>query len=385
MTIAQDSILSDWDIYLFNEGSHNRLWEKLGSHEVERDGMRGTNFAVWAPNAQSVSVIGDFNGWNPDASFLSLRGSSGIFEGFIPNVDKGTIYKYQIVSSLNGYRVAKTDPFGVFCEVAPNKASIVWDLQYEWHDGGWMSSRAERNSTSAPMSIYEMHFGSWRRIDDGGALRPLSYREMAEPLAAYLEKMNFTHVQLLPLMEHPFYGSWGYQGTGYFAPTSRYGTPQDLMYMIDVLHQRGIGVILDWVPSHFPTDEHGLGYFDGTHLYEHADPRKGFHPDWSSLIFNYGRNEVRSFLLSSALYWLGVYHADGLRVDAVASMLYLDYSRKAGEWIPNEFGGRENVEAISFLRRLNEDVYKAHPDVQMIAEESTAWPMVSRPTYIGGL
>jgi len=378
------SLLSDWDYHLFNEGSHHKLWEKLGAHVVERNGVAGVIFGVWAPNAASVSVIGDWNGWSPEANPLESRGPSGIWETFVPHVGKGTRYKFHIRSRHNGYRVDKADPLAIHGETPPRTGSVVWDLDYEWNDGEWMASRAARNSFSAPMSIYEVHLGSWRRLADDNN-RSLSYREIAGPLAEYARKMNFTHVELLPVMEHPFYGSWGYQVTGFFAPTSRYGTPQDLMYMIDVLHQNGIGVILDWVPSHFPTDEHGLSYFDGTHLYEHADPRKGFHPDWNSLIFNYGRNEVRSFLLSSALYWLGVYHADALRVDAVASMLYLDYSRKHGEWIPNEFGGRENIEAIKFLRRLNEDVYSVHPDVQVIAEESTAWPMVSRPTYIGGL
>ena len=373
------TLLSDWDFHLFNEGSHTRLWEKLGAHPVKG----GTIFGVWAPNAESVSVVGDFNIWNPDANYLQSRGPSGLWEGFVPDVTKGAKYKFHIRSRHNNYTVNKADPFGVHHETPPNTASVVWDLDYEWNDDEWMKSRASRNKLSSPISIYEVHLGSWRRMP--GDNRSMSYREIAGPLSEYVRKMNYTHVELLPVMEHPFYGSWGYQCTGFFAPTSRYGTPQDFMYLIDVLHQNGIGVILDWVPSHFPTDEHGLSYFDGTHLFEHADPRKGFHPDWSSLIFNYGRNEVRSFLLSSALYWLGVYHADGLRVDAVASMLYLDYSRKHGEWIPNEFGGRENIDAISFLRRLNEDVYNAHPDVQVIAEESTAWPMVSRPTYVGGL
>jgi 1,4-alpha-glucan branching enzyme len=381
-----DSLLSDWDYHLFNEGSHQRLWEKLGAHPYTRDGVPGTMFAVWAPNAAAVSVIGDWNGWGPDANPLENRGPSGIWEGFVPGVGKGVHYKFHIRSRFNNYRVDKADPFGVMHETPPRTASVVWDLDYEWNDSAWMAQRAARNAFSAPMSIYEMHIGSWRRTpDDDGVERPLTYRELARPLAGYLRKMNFTHVELLPVMEHPFYGSWGYQCTGYFAPTSRYGTPQDLMYLIDVLHQHDIGVILDWVPSHFPTDEHGLSYFDGTHLFEHADPRQGFQPDWGSLVFNLGRREVQSFLLSSAIYWLGVYHADGLRVDAVASMLYLDYSRKHGEWIPNEHGGRENLEAIAFLRRLNEEVYEAYPDVQVIAEESTSWPMVSRPTYIGGL
>jgi 1,4-alpha-glucan branching enzyme len=377
--------LTEHDFYLFNEGSHHKLWEKLGSHIVERDGVTGTLFAVWAPNAARVSVMGDFNGWNPNAHELALRGVSGIWEGFVPGVAKGAHYKYHIVSQFNGYEVDKADPFAVHQETPPQTASVVWDLDYEWQDGDWMASRAQHNAASAPMSIYEIHLGSWRRVGGDGEWRVPTFREIAETLAAYVKKMNFTHIELLPVMEHPFYGSWGYQTTGFFAPTSRYGTPQDLKYFVDVMHRNGIGVILDWVPSHFPTDEHGLSYFDGTHLFEHADPRKGFQPDWGSLIFNYGRNEVRSFLLSSALYWLGEYHADGLRVDAVASMLYLDYSRKAGEWIPNEFGGRENVESIAFLRRMNEDIYKVHPDVQVIAEESTAWPMVSRPTYVGGL
>jgi 1,4-alpha-glucan branching enzyme len=381
--VVPATLLSDWDYHLFNEGSHHRLWEKLGSHPMERNGVTGTMFAVWAPNAQSVSVAGDWNGWNTRTHPLEPRGGSGIWEGFIPDVHKGMKYKYHIVSRQNDFEVDKADPLAVHNETPPHTASIVWDLDYQWNDQEWMRTRGSRNAVSAPMAVYEVHLGSWRRAMD--ANRPLSYREIAGPLAEYVRKMNFTHVELMPVMEHPFYGSWGYQVTGYFAPTSRYGTPQDLMDLIDVLHQNGIGVILDWVPSHFPTDQHGLAYFDGTHLYEHADPRKGFHPDWQSLIFNYGRNEVRSFLLSSALYWLDVYHADGLRVDAVASMLYLDYSRSHGEWIPNEYGGRENIDAITFLRRLNEDVYKVHPDVQMIAEESTAWPMVSRPTYVGGL
>jgi len=377
------TLLSDWDYHLFNEGNHHRLWEKLGSHPVERDGVAGTMFAVWAPNADSVSLVGDWNGWDDRAQLLESRGPSGIWEGFVPDVHKGMKYKYHIRSRHNGYEVEKADPLAIHNETPPHTASIVWDLDYEWNDDAWMRGRASRQGLTSPLAIYELHLGSWRRPWDENRFH--SYREIAGPLAEYVRKMNFTHVELMPVMEHPFYGSWGYQVTGFFAPTSRYGTPQDLMYMIDVLHQNGIGVILDWVPSHFPTDQHGLSYFDGTHLYEHADPKKGFHPDWQSLIFNYGRNEVRSFLLSSALYWLGVYHADGLRVDAVASMLYLDYSRKHGEWIPNEYGGRENIDAINFLRRLNEDVYKVHPDVQVIAEESTAWPMVSRPTWVGGL
>jgi 1,4-alpha-glucan branching enzyme len=297
---------------------------------------------------------------------------------------KGALYKYAIESRHRGYRVEKQDPFAVRHEVPPRTASVVWDLDYEWGDAAWMARRHAANARGAPISIYEVHLGSWMRVPEDGD-RSLTYRELAPRLAEHARRMSFTHVELLPVMEHPFYGSWGYQTTGYFAPTSRYGTPQDFMHLVDTLHQAGVGVILDWVPSHFPTDEHGLGYFDGTHLYEHEDLRKGLHPDWNSYIFNYGRNEVRSFLVSSALYWLDRYHADGIRVDAVASMLYLDYSRKAGEWIPNEFGGRENLEAISFLRTMNAEIYRAHPDVQTYAEESTAWPMVSRPNYVGGL
>ena len=378
---AGDSLLSDWDLHLFNEGTHLNLWEKLGSHIMPG----GTMFAVWAPNAQSVSVVGDFNGWDVHSHPMKLRDTSGIWEAFVPKVGKGTIYKYHIVSKHNGYEVDKADPVGIHHETPPRTASIVWDLDYDWKDKEWMAKRKERNAFTAPLSIYEVHLGSWARQYQDGVFRMMSFREVAPLLAKYVNKMNFTHIELLPIMEHPFYGSWGYQCTGFFAPTSRYGTPQDFKYFVDVMHQNGIGVILDWVPSHFPTDEHALSYFDGTHLYEHADPRKGFHPDWNSLIFNYGRNEVRSFLASSALYWLSEYHCDGIRVDAVASMLYLDYSRQGGDWIPNEFGGRENVEAIAFLRRLNEDIYKTHPDAQVIAEESTAWPMVSRPTYVGGL
>jgi len=378
------TLLTDDDLYLFNEGSWLRAYEKLGAHVVQSGDERGVYFAVWAPNARSVSVIGDFNGWTPDRHPLRPRGSSGIWEGFIPGLDVGTLYKYHIHSHYHGYQVQKADPYGFFHETPPRTASIVWSLDYEWGDQEWMATRRARNAFDAPISIYEVHLGSWMRVPEEGN-RWLTYRELAPRLAEHVKRLGFTHVEFLPVMEHPFYGSWGYQITGYFAPTSRYGTPQDFMYLIDYLHQHSIGVILDWVPSHFPNDEHGLIYFDGTHLYEHADPRKGFHPDWHSAIFNYGRNEVRTFLLSSALFWLDRYHADGLRVDAVASMLYLDYSREPGEWIPNEYGGRENLEAIAFLRRLNEEVYRHYPDVHTIAEESTAWPMVSRPTYVGGL
>lgn len=378
------SMLSDDDIYLFNEGSHYRLYQKLGAHLRNIDGQDGVYFAVWAPNAEYVSVIGDFNGWDNQRHPLSSRGQSGIWDGFIPGLGRGELYKYHIASRYHTYRVDKADPFAICSQVPPATASQVWDLQYEWGDREWMAKRHRHNSLDSPQAIYEVHLGSWARVPEEGN-RPLSYRELAKKLTDYVLRMGFTHVEFLPIMEHPFSGSWGYQTTGYFAPTSRYGTPQDFMHLIDVLHQHGIGVYLDWVPSHFPTDEHGLAYFDGTHLFEHADPRQGFHPDWGSYIFNYGRKEVRSFLMSSALMWMDVYHADGLRVDAVASMLYLDYSRKEGEWIPNQYGGRENLDAISFLRRFNTDVYQAHPDAQTVAEESTAWPMVSRPTYVGGL
>jgi 1,4-alpha-glucan branching enzyme len=378
------SLLSDDDLYLFNEGSHLRLYEKLGAHLARRGGLEGTCFAVWAPNAEQVFVMGDFNGWSKSSHPLRPKGQSGIWEGFIPGVGEGATYKYHIVSRYKGYKVDKADPFGFYNEVSSRTASIVWELDYTWGDREWMENRRARNSAEAPISVYEVHLGSWMRAPEEGN-RPLTYRELAPKLAEYVKRMGFTHVEFLPVMEHPFYGSWGYQSLGYFAPTSRYGSPQDFMYLIDCLHRHGIGVIMDWVPSHFPNDEHGLGFFDGTHLFEHGDPRQGIHPDWDSFVFNYGRNEVRSFLFSSAMFWLDVYHADALRVDAVASMLYLDYSRRDGEWIPNKYGGNENLEAISFLRRFNEEVYKNYPDVQTIAEESTAWPMVSRPLYVGGL
>ena len=380
----QVTLLSKEDLYLFNEGTHFHLFDKLGAHPAEHDGTAGTVFAVWAPNANQVSVIGAFNEWKSGKHTLSPRGDSGIWEGFLPGIGKGTLYKYHIRSQVNGYQVEKTDPFSFFNEIPPKTASIVWDLNYHWRDHEWMRDRHRCNGLNAPMAIYEMHVGSWKRVAEDSH-RSLSYRELADTLPRYLQDTGFTHVEFLPVMDHPFFGSWGYQTTGYFSPSGYYGTPQDLMYLIDELHRHGIGVILDWVPSHFPTDGHALGFFDGTHLYEHADPRQGFHPDWNTYIFNYGRTEVRSFLISSALFWLDKYHADGLRVDAVASMLYLDYSRKEGEWIANQYGGRENLDAISFLRRFNEEVFKAHPDVQTFAEESTAWPMVSRPTYVGGL
>ena len=377
------SCLTDQDVYLFNEGSNYRIYEKLGAHQISGN-QPGVCFSVWAPNAREVSIIGEFNEWNTHSHPLRARGTSGIWEGFIPGIDKGTLYKFHVRSNQHGFVADKTDPFGVYHEKAPRTASIVWDLDYQWGDQDWMTNRAAKDSLQAPISIYEVHIGSWMRVPEEND-RPLTYREMAVRLAEYVGKMGFTHVEFLPVMEHPFYASWGYQTTGYFAPTSRYGTPQDFMYMIDYLHQHGIAVILDWVPSHFPSDGHGLAYFDGTHLFEHADWRKGFHPDWNTYIFNYGRNEVRSFLLSSAMFWLDKYHADGIRVDAVASMLYLDYSRRPGEWIPNKFGGRENLEAIDFLREFNTQAYKEYPGVQTYAEESTAWPMVSRPTYVGGL
>jgi 1,4-alpha-glucan branching enzyme len=379
------SRLTEQDIYLFNEGTHYRLYDHLGSHPGTENGQAGTWFAVWAPDAERVAVMGDWNGWSKEADPLALRGTSGIWEGFLPGVGKGAHYKYHVVSGRHqGYKADKADPFAFHTETPPAQASVVWELDYEWGDGAWMAERAGRQALAAPVSIYEVHLGSWRRVPEE-ADRSLSYREIAEPLAAHVRKLGFTHVELMPVTEHPYYGSWGYQTTGYFAPTSRYGTPQDFMYLVDHLHGQGIGVILDWVPSHFPTDELGLAYFDGTHLYEHADPRQGFHPDWGSYIFNYGRNEVRAFLTSSAVFWLDRYHLDGLRVDAVASMLYLDYSRKAGEWIPNRYGGRENLEAIDFLRGFNDEVCESFPGIQTIAEESTAWPMVSRPTYVGGL
>jgi len=378
------TLLGDDDLHYFNEGTHYQLYEKLGAHLVTAGRTPGTYFAVWAPNATQVSVIGDFNGWHPETHPLYARGGSGIWEGFIAAVEAGSRYKYHIVSRYRDYRVNKADPYGLGHEEPPQTASIVTDLWYIWGDQTWIETRAQRHVLAAPLAIYEVHLGSWRRVPEEGN-RPLTYRELAPALAEYVHHMGFTHVELLPVMEHPFYASWGYQITGYFAPTRRYGTPTDFMYLIDYLHQHGIGVILDWVPSHFPTDEHGLGFFDGTHLYEHADDRQGLHPDWRSYIFNYERHEVQSFLLSNALFWLEVYHADGLRLDAVASMLYLDYSRKDGEWIPNAYGGRENLGAIALLRRCNELVGTHCPGVYMIAEESTAWPMVSRPPYVGGL
>jgi 1,4-alpha-glucan branching enzyme len=383
-TNAAPTLLTVDDLHLFNEGTHYDLWKKFGSHVVHQGDATGTYFAVWAPNARIVSVIGDFNAWNKSQQPLTQRGTSGIWEGFIPDLATGTAYKYHIVSHVGGYEVDKADPIAFRQEPGGGRASVVWDLEYDWQDDGWMAARGERNHLNAPISIYELHLGSWRRVAHDGN-RSLSYRELAFDLADHVRQLGFTHVELMPVMEHPFFGSWGYQTTGYFAPTNRFGTPQDFKFLIDHLHQQGIGVILDWVPSHFPHDEHGLAFFDGTHLYEHDDQRQRVQPDWNSYVFNYGRSEVRSFLISSAMYWLDEYHIDGLRVDAVASMLYLDYSRKPGEWIPNTFGGRENLDAIDFLRQFNSAVYSRHPDVQTMAEESTAWPMVSRPAHLGGL
>ncbi len=378
------TLLTDFDIHLFRTGKHFKLYDKLGAHPAEFKGEAGTYFAVWAPNARAVSVIGNFNYWQSGQHNLNPRwDESGIWEGFFPGVNKGEAYKYAVHSNTGEY-LEKADPFAFYAETPPRTASIIWDHDYKWNDQKWLKKRMDGEGKAKPYSVYEVHFGSWRRKPEEGN-RCLSYVEMAKELVEYVKDMGFTHVEFLPIMEHPFFGSWGYQLTGYFAPTSRYGTPQEFMHLVDAFHEAGIGVILEWVPSHFPGDAHGLYKFDGTNLYEHADPRKGFHPDWSSYIYNYGRNEVRSFLISNAMFWLERFHIDGLRVDAVASMLYLDYSRKAGEWIPNEYGGNENLEAISFLKEFNEVVYGTHPDVVTIAEESTAWPGVSKPTYLGGL
>ncbi|MEO1227465.1 MAG: 1,4-alpha-glucan branching protein GlgB [Myxococcota bacterium] len=376
--------LGDQDLFLFAEGTHSRLYEKLGAQLAEINGQAGTRFVVWAPEAESVSVVGDFNDWNAEATPLSAIRSSGLWAGFAPGVGAGAVYKYHVRSRHQGYWAEKADPFARMAELPPATASVVWSEDYAWSDGPWMAGRGARQGTSAPMSVYEVHLGSWMRAGAHGE-NMLSYRDLADRLADYLEKTQFTHVELLPVTEHPFYGSWGYQTTGYFAPTRRFGTPADLKYLVNRLHEAGFGVILDWVPSHFPTDLHGLAYFDGSHLYEHADPRLGFHPDWNSAIFNYGRHEVRSFLLSSACYWLDHFHLDGLRVDAVASMLYLNYSRKPGEWIPNKYGGHENLEAMAFLRDMNRLLHERFPDALTIAEESTAWPKVSRSVDEGGL
>ena len=372
------------DLRLFREGTHAKLYEKLGARADTVDGIEGVRFAVWAPNAVSVGVCGDFNDWNSESHSLAASSDCGVWAGFVPGLARGATYKFHVVSRFEGYAVDKADPFGLKHEVPPKTASIVWDLDYEWGDAAWMAGRARRPFTKSPMSIYEVHLGSWRRIVHEG-FRSLTYREIAPLLADYARDMGFTHVEIMPVMEHPYDASWGYQVTGYFAPTSRYGTPQDFLFLVDTLHQAGVGVILDWVPSHFPSDEHGLGYFDGTYLFEHANPIQRIHPEWESLIFNYGRGEVRSVLLSSAIFWIDRYHADGLRVDGVASMLHLDYAREPGQWVPNEFGGRENLGAITFLRDMNAEISRAFPGVVTIAEESTSWPMVSRPTYVGGL
>ncbi len=383
--VKQTTLFTDYDIHLFKAGKHTRLYEKMGAHLMEFEGEKGVYFAVWAPNARRVSVVGDFNFWSPGADDLLTRwDESGIWEGFIPHLEQGTKYKYHIESNAGGPPMEKGDPFALLWESPPKTASVIWDIAYSWKDKNWMKTRGDRQKLDQPFSVYEVHLGSWRRkLEEGG--RSFLYTELADELVGYVKHMNYTHVEMLPVMEHPFFGSWGYQITGYFAPSSRFGSPQEFMYLIERFHAEGIGVILDWVPSHFPTDGHGLAFFDGTHLYEHADPKKGYHPDWKSYIFNYDRNEVRSFLLSNAVFWLDKFHIDGLRVDAVASMLYLDYSRNEGEWIPNEFGGRENLGAISLLKEFNEVVYKDFPDIQTIAEESTAWPQVSRPTSGGGL
>ena len=376
------SLFSDFDIHLFKQGKHFKLYEKLGAFLLEVDMVDGCHFGVWAPNAIEVSVVGNFNHWKHHQHPLKSRwDGSGIWEGFIPNIEKGEHYKFSL-KTKSGEIIEKSDPFALFCELPPKTASIVWDTEFDWSNDDWLAKRSNFNKHDAPVSIYEMHIGSWKKKQDNTSF---SYLDLAHDLVNYLKKMNYTHVEFMPVMEHPFYPSWGYQITGYFAPSSRFGLPQDFMYLVNTLHENDIGVILDWVPSHFPGDAHGLANFDGTHLFEHEDPRKGFHPDWKSYIFNYGRFEVRSFLISNALFWLEKYKIDGLRVDAVASMLYLDYSRKEGEWIPNKYGGRENLEAISFLKEFNETVYKQFPDCLTIAEESTSWPGVSRPTYTNGL
>jgi len=377
-------ILTEFDLHLIGEGTHYKNYEKLGAHVREVKGVNGVHFAVWAPNAEAVSVIGDFNKWDGNSHKMRMLGSSGIWEIFIPGLSEGEIYKFNI-KSKSGEVLEKADPYAFSSEIRPKSASIVYDIdKYTWNDAKWLSEREHHNALDAPISMYEVHLGSWMRVPEDGN-RYLTYRELAKKLAEYVKEMGYTHVQLMPVTEYPLDASWGYQTIGYFAPTSRFGKPEEFMYFVDYMHQNGIGIILDWVPAHFPKDGHGLARFDGTCLYEHADPRKGEHQDWGTLIFNYGRNEVRNFLLSNALFWLDKYHIDGLRVDAVASMIYLDYSRQSGEWIPNQYGGNENLEAIDFLKRFNEVVHSTHPGVLTIAEESTAWTGVSRPTYLGGL
>lgn len=382
--VISHSLFTDFDIDLFKAGKHFRLYEKLGAHLIEVDGVKGVYFAVWAPSARTVSVVGGFNYWISGEHQLQVRwDSSGIWEGFIPGVVKGATYKYKIQSNIDGITTEKADPFAFFCEKPPHTASVIWDLDYKWKDEKWMETRQDHNGLDKPYSVYEVHLGSWKR--HGEENRFLTYLEFAEDLVKYVKETGFTHVEFMPVMEYPYDPSWGYQLVGYFAPTSRFGKPQDFMVLVDKLHAAGIGVILDWVPSHFPDDAHGLGFFDGSNLFEHPDRKKGYHPDWKSLVFNYGRNEVRAFLISNAIFWLQHYHVDGLRVDAVASMLYLDYSRKEGEWEPNIYGGRENLDTISFLKEFNEAVYSNFEGVQTIAEESTSFPMVSRPTSVGGL
>jgi len=377
-------LLTDYDLHLLGEGTHYRSYDKLGAHVREAGSVRGVQFGVWAPNAQRVSVVGDFNGWDGRVHAMRSRGLSGVWEIFMPGLEEGTLYKFEILSRVGDHVGLKADPYGFAAELRPKNASVVYGIdRYEWKDATWMAAREARDWMHSPMSVYEVHAGSWRRTSEGN--RWLTYRELADELVPYVKGMGFTHIELMPVTEHPFDASWGYQTTGYYAVTSRYGTPSDFMYLVDRCHQEGLGVILDWTPAHFPRDAHGLAFFDGTHLYEHEDPRLGAHPDWGTLVFNYGRTEVQNFLLSNALFWIEQYHVDGLRVDAVASMLYLDYSRQPGEWIPNVYGGRENLEAIAFLKRLNEVLHQRHPGALMIAEESTSWPAVSRPTYVGGL
>jgi 1,4-alpha-glucan branching enzyme len=378
-------LLTDYDLYLSGEGTHYQKYEKLGAHLRELAGVRGVHFAVWAPNARRVSVVGDFNAWDGRVHPMRSRGASGIWEIFLPGLDQGTLYKFELLSRLGNRLGLKSDPYGFAGELRPNNASVVYNIErYQWNDAAWLEARTARDWLHAPMTIYEVHAGAWRRKAQAGN-RWLTYRELAEELIPYVKRLGYTHIELMPIMEHPLDASWGYQTVGYFAVTSRFGSPADFMYFVDRCHQENLGVILDWTPAHFPRDAHGLAFFDGTHLYEHADPRRGAHPDWGTLVFNYGRNEVQNYLTSNALFWVDKYHVDGLRVDAVASMLYLDYSRKPGEWIPNPYGGRENLEAIAFLKRLNEVLHTRHPGALTIAEESTSWPAVSRPTYLGGL
>jgi len=379
-------VLTDFDLHLIGEGTHYKNYEKLGAHVLEIDGVKGVHFAVWAPNAKRVSVVGDFNSWDVKKHRMHLLGDSGIWEIFIPGLDEGELYKFEISSKYHKYKEQKADPFAFFFEVRPKSAAIVYNIndKYRWQDDEWMETRRNKNWFESPIAIYEVHLGSWMRVPEENN-RFLTYKELSEKLIPYVKEIGYTHIELLPVTEHPLDASWGYQTIGYYAPTSRFGRPEDFMYFIDRCHQNGIGVIMDWVPAHFPKDAHGLGFFDGTCLYEHEDPKKGEHRDWGTLIFNYGRNEAANYLISNALFWLDKYHIDGLRVDAVASMLYLDYSRKEGEWIPNIYGGNENLEAIDFIKRLNEVVHKYHPGILTIAEESTAWPSVSRPTYLGGL